>query len=193
MSCRDIYYIEDDEWLPIKGFPGYYVSATGQIIGPGRHGGMKILRPAVGRHGHLYVSLYLNGECHKEYVHRLVAEHFIPNPNNYSVVRHLDDCPAYNDVSNLAWGTQRDNILDMRRNGKEYVWTDDDREKAYQKRRTPVKAINLKTGDERYFKSQQEASRVLGIDQSSISMIVNKKPGRHSEHGYTFELVVNTE
>lgn len=193
MSRRDIYYIEDDEWLPIWGFPGYYVSVTGRVMGPGRHGSLQLLHPTVGRNGHLYVSLYRNGERYKVYVHRLVAEHFIPNPKHYPVVRHIDDCPSYNDVSNLAWGTQGDNVLDMRRNGNDYVWTDEDREKAYRKRRTPIKAINLETGVELYFKSQQEASRALGIDQGTISMIVNKKPGRHSEHGYTFELVVNVE
>lgn len=186
MSSREIYNPEFDEWRPAVGYPGYLVSATGHIYGPGRHGIPKLLKPSRTNHGHLYVSLYRGGVRHREYIHRLVAESFVPNPNNCPIVRHLNDYPDDNDASNLAWGTQRDNIIDMRRARNDYVFSDEDRESAYEKRRTPIKAVYLQTGEERLFPSQQEASRILGVSQSTISGIIAGKPGRRSGCGYTF-------
>ena len=52
------------------------------------------------------------------YIHRIVAESFIPNPNNYPVVRHKNDDPTNNHYSNLEWGTHSDNTNDAIRNGK---------------------------------------------------------------------------
>lgn len=186
MSGRDIYVPEFDDWRPVAGFPDYSVSASGYICGPGRHGESQLLKPTIGKNGHQYVSLYKDGERHKEYVHRIVATAFIPNPKQYPVVRHLNDCPDDNYVGNLAWGTQQDNVRDMRYYGNDYRLSDEDRDRAYAVRRTPIVAINKKTGEERVFISQQEASRALKVSQASISDIARGKPGRHSEHGYTF-------
>lgn len=52
------------------------------------------------------------------YVHRLVAEAFIPNPKNFKVVRHKDDNPRHNHYTNLEWGTHHDNTMDAIKNGK---------------------------------------------------------------------------
>lgn len=50
------------------------------------------------------------------YLHRLVAMAYIPNPNNYPMVRHLNDNPLDNRLANLAWGTQKDNVKDSIKN-----------------------------------------------------------------------------
>lgn len=184
---------EDDIWLPVSGYEDYYVSKSGMISGPGRHGEREILSESIGKNGHRYVSLYKKGIRHKEYVHRLVANAFVPNPNNYNVVRHMDDSPDNNDADNLLWGTQRDNILDMRRSGNDYRFTDKDRERAFSKRRTPIIATNIKTGEEFFYISQQEASRQLRISQSDISSIVSNKPGRHTTKGFTFRYATEDE
>ena len=47
--------------------------------------------------------------CKKFYVHRLVAEHFLPNPDNLRDVHHIDSNPKNNDVSNLEWLSHKDN------------------------------------------------------------------------------------
>lgn len=52
------------------------------------------------------------------YLHRLVALAYIPNPNSYPIVRHLDDIGTHNTVNNLRWGTQKDNVNDSIINGK---------------------------------------------------------------------------
>lgn len=178
---------EYEEWKVVPGFPDYRITKNGDICGPGRSGNGHIMKPTKGKNGHMYVTLKNGNSKEKQYVHRLVAQTFISNPNNYPVVRHLDDDPSYNYVDNLAWGTQPDNIQDMRDLGHNYVWSDEDREKAYRKRRTPVIAINLQTGEEKKFISQNEASRKLNISQTAISDLVRGKPGHKQVKGYTFK------
>ena len=63
----------------------------------------KLLKPEVAVSGHLRVVLCDNGKKKRISVHRLVAEAFIPNPNNYPVINHKDENPANNAVENLEW------------------------------------------------------------------------------------------
>lgn len=58
------------------------------------------------------------GKGYKMYLlHRLLATNFLPNPNHYPIVRHLDDNSSNYDLSNLAWGTFEENSADVFRNG----------------------------------------------------------------------------
>ena len=60
--------------------------------------------------GYCSIRVRDNNVQKKYYVHRLVAEAFIPNPNNYSIVNHKDENPNNNHVDNLEWCTQSYNI-----------------------------------------------------------------------------------
>lgn len=173
MTCREIYDPEDDVWM-FTGYDGYFVSESGRVWGPGKHGQGCLMKQNPGnKHGHLEVSIRIDGKRIHKYVHRLVAEAFIPNPYNYPIVRHLNGDPEDNRVENLAWGTQTDNMRDAINDGTFVYFTDEDRERAMQKRRTLIKAINLHTGRELLFESQQEASRNLNINQSSINNVLH--------------------
>lgn len=104
-----------EEWKDIKGYEGLYqVSNEGRvkrlsgIIPRGIKGDLpikeRILKCIVHKSKHLYVDL-----CGKSiYVHQLVAEAFIPNPNGYDVVHHKDLNPANNCVENLVWMSKED-------------------------------------------------------------------------------------
>lgn len=70
-----------------------------------RHYKGKMLKPEVSKDGHLRVTLSNAGEKERVFVHRLVAEAFIPNPNNLPVINHKDENPANNSVENLEWCT----------------------------------------------------------------------------------------
>lgn len=186
VSDIHVYDPEDDEWA-YTGYGDYYISNTGRVWGPGRHGKPRLIKPTPNsRTGHLEVALYVNGIRLRKYVHRLVAEAFIPNPHSYPLVRHLNDDPSDNCVENLAWGTQTDNIHDAIQNGNFKYFTDKNRELAMQKRRTPIRAINLITGEENVFESQQEASRKLNINQSSIHRVLSKKGNSAGGHFFVY-------
>lgn len=63
----------------------------------------RLLKPEITKDGHLRVVLCDGGVKNRVFVHRLVAEAFIPNPNNYPVINHKDEDPSNNNVDNLEW------------------------------------------------------------------------------------------
>jgi uncharacterized protein YfkK (UPF0435 family) len=69
----------------------------------------KIITPTNDR-GYLKVVLSVNGKRHLRYIHRLVAEAFIPNPNSYREVNHIDSNPSNCCVDNLEWCDRKYNI-----------------------------------------------------------------------------------
>jgi len=105
-----------EEWKDIKGYEGkFQVSNTGLVLNLNyRNSGNKRLVSQNDIDGYKRVRL-LND---KFLVHRLVAQEFIPNPDNLPKVLHRDDNRSNNKVNNLMWGTQKDNILDMEVKGR---------------------------------------------------------------------------
>src|SRR5574344_2059657 len=59
--------------------------------------------------GYLSYHLKWNNKTYPKRIHRLVAEAFIPNPNNKPFVHHKDHNKFNNDVSNLEWATEKEN------------------------------------------------------------------------------------
>ena len=184
----DIYvddYYMDEKWAAISGIPGYMVSNKGRVWSERTQKFLKV-KP-MDAHGHLGVCLMHDGGRVYRYIHRLVAEAFIPNPDNLPVVRHLYDNPEYNSEEELAWGTQRDNAFDAMANGRAYMLTDEDRERSFRKTRTPIKATNVSTGESFTFKGQSEAGRTLRLPQANIWKVLNGQ--RPHAGGYYFEYV----
>lgn len=108
--------MSDEEWRPVVGWEGLYeVSSLGRV-----KSNRKILNPTRFPTGHLTVTLYGNGGATPSLVHRLVAQAFIPNPDNLPFVLHWDDVPGDNRVDNLRWGTNSDNTNDSVRNGTHF-------------------------------------------------------------------------
>lgn len=104
----------DEEWRRIEGLTSEYsISSYGRV----RNEVTGLVRKAsVHRQGYLKHSFYIAGRQVTRYVHRLVAEAFLP-PSHHPYVRHLDDDKTNNTPSNLAWGRPIDNTLDAQRNG----------------------------------------------------------------------------
>ena len=93
----------------VKGYEGYYqISNLGRVISTS-YKGKKILKPAVTKNGYLNVIFCINQKKEHKLVHRLVAEAFIPNINNYSTVNHKDEDKLNNHVENLEWLSVEDN------------------------------------------------------------------------------------
>lgn len=88
---------------------GYEVSTAGNIKSFKRKT-PKILTPTLNKQGYLCVSLIIGNEQKKCSVHRLVAQAFIPNPENKREVNHLNGDKTDNRVENLEWCTRDENI-----------------------------------------------------------------------------------
>lgn len=84
----------------IKGFDNYFVTEEGKVWSVKR--GI-FLAGGEDEDGYLLVSLRQNGEQFTKYIHRIVAETFLPNPENLPVVHHKDNVKQNNCVENLMW------------------------------------------------------------------------------------------
>jgi hypothetical protein len=109
-----------ETWKNIDGYKNMYsVSNFGRVKSLARKNRKKekIMKLEC-RAKHFGISLYINGTKKYYSIHRLVANHFMYNPNNYPFVCHKDDNTADNSIKNLYWGTHQDNMNDMVNNGK---------------------------------------------------------------------------
>lgn len=97
-----------EEWKPIKGLH-YEISSLGNI----RNSENKNILTNFDKNriGYLRVYLYSEGKKKRYFVHRLVAETFIPNPENKPQVNHKDGNKQNNELSNLEWVTRSENGL----------------------------------------------------------------------------------
>lgn len=92
----------------IKGFEGLYgITSCGKVYSYKRK---KFVEPEKTRNGYLRVTLFKDGNRIHKSVHRLVAEAYIPNPNNYNTVDHRNGNKEQNNIQNLQWLTVADNV-----------------------------------------------------------------------------------
>ena len=90
-----------ERWKKIDGYDNYSVSDMGRV----RNDKKNIILKNVKILGYVTVNLCKNGVAKKLKVHRLVAEAFIPNPNNYPIINHKNEIKDDNRVENLEWCT----------------------------------------------------------------------------------------
>ena len=167
--------IMTENWKTIAGYEGLYeVSDQGRVKSL-KFGKERILKPGKISSGYLLVNLCKDGKVKHTLVHRIVADAFIPNPNNLETVNHKDEVKTNNIVSNLEWMSQKDN--------NNYGTHNKRVGEAFSK---PVQMFNKSTGELlTTFPSTHEAKRVTGIAQSQISACCLGK--RKSAGGYVWK------
>lgn len=167
----------------IKGFPNYFVSDNGNVYSKNYNhtGEIKKLKPQKLKNGYVKVGLFKNKKQIHRFVHRLVAEAFISNPDNLPVVNHKNANPSDNRVENLEWCTQRENVLYSYRilNRGHFFGKDNPKSKIV------LQIENGKIIAEFY--GIREAQRKTGIERRSISGCCNHHPKFNTAGGYEWE------
>lgn len=168
-------------WKPVRNYEGkYMVSNLGNVksLNYNRTGEEGILRAGKRKDGYLYVNLCKEGIMKTYQIHRLVAESFLPNPNNLPCVNHKNELKADNRLENLEYCSYSYNntyngrakkagkkIAEKQRGRKQ---SEETKKKIGEKLSKPVIAINKVSGLIVEFPSAMEAERTLGIAHSSI-------------------------
>ena len=158
----------------IKGYENLYlVTSCGKIWS---YKTKRFLKPFKTKDGYLQVELCKNGVGKKCYLHRLVADAYIPNINNLPQVGHDDDIKEHCYIKNLYWTTQAENNIH-----------NDRAEKVASKERRHVYCVELN----KIFDGQSTAARELGIYQSSISFCCRNE--EKTAGGFHWRYIENTD
>ena len=159
-------------WKNIEGFGGLYqVSNLGRVKSSYTN---RVLKGYKDTCGYLLVGLYKNNIRSSKKIHRLVAQAFIPNPDNKSQVNHIDEDKTNNNLSNLEWVTAKENLNHGTRT-----------ERMSKTQSIPIIATNIKTGESKEFYGLRECSRQVGLHPQNISAVLK---GRLKQTGgYTFK------
>ena len=157
----------EEIWKDIDGFDGMYQVSTLGRVKSFKHKEIRYLKfQSIKNYKRVHIRH--NGRNHYLFVHRLVAMAFIPNPDNKPVINHLDENPSNNNVANLEWATQKENIN----------WGISLSKRAYSQRKTHNpkavyqfdKSLNLIN----VFYSCHEAARQTGFCRSGIGHSCNQ-------------------
>lgn len=169
---------EIEEWKDIKDYEGLYqVSNLGKIKrlrfinGKTNIKRERIKVQKLRKDGYLEVALYKDGKGKSIQVHRLVAQAFVPNPENKPQVNHIDGNKQNNNIENLEWVSISENALHSAR-----------------QLRKNVKEIEQYDLEGRYlatYSSITIAGEINGIRESSIANVLTGR--RNKTYGYKWK------
>ena len=169
----------------IPGFEGLYaVTSCGRVWS---HQSKIFLTPREDKDGYLRVGLTKNGKQYTRFIHRLVAETYLPNPSNLPLINHINENKQDNRLSNLEWCTHWYNLTYSR--DRETALSKGVEFKVEKNKRpstgAPKRVRCIETGQ--IFESGAEAARQLNLDPSHLSKVCLGK--QKSTKGLHFEFV----
>jgi len=110
-----------EKWKDVNGFEGFYrISNLGNVLSLHTYNGLKPHNrkaPINKKRGYRYIVLNARAKKANVSLHRLLAKHFVPNPNNYPCVNHVDGNKLNNSIDNLQWCTYKQNAMHAERTG----------------------------------------------------------------------------
>ncbi|MFV0535956.1 MAG: HNH endonuclease [Dysgonomonas sp.] len=181
-----------EEWKYIIGYEDkYMISNTGEVLSVQREvkcksgviknfGGYKIKAFASNK-GYMQVSL--SGKT--LLLHRLIAEAFIPNPENKPQINHINGNKSDNRIENLEWATQSENISHAYKNGyKTAPFLNCRAEKNHLSKAVTQYKNGVKIND---FGSIREASRITGVNSITISRVCKGAAGHAGGYMWKFK------
>lgn len=188
MNRNSIVY---ETWKEIPNYEGIYEISTRGFI---RTISKRLQKtPYITNKGYLAIDLYKNKKRKKHLIHRLIAETFISNPNNYPCVNHKDGNKLNNDINNLEWCTQKYNMQEAARLGLLNTWCGklfgknhpNYKFRGKWKTQKPIYQCDLEGVILKRFNSCEEAKRETNIEASHISECCNNK--RKTAGGYIWK------
>jgi hypothetical protein len=148
------------EWRDVPDFDMYEVNTEGQVRRKAQ-----ILKPGSIPSGHLTVALCRGkGKPKSMYVHRLVAQAFLDNPDSKPLVNHKNGNPKDNRITNLEWTTYSENVAHgYRSNGRRV--------------KTELKVLAVDDNGEAVmsFRSGADAAKMLGVTTHAIWSAVQRQ------------------
>lgn len=161
----------------VVGFEGLYkVTSCGKIWSCRRN---RFMRFFGGPDQYQMIGLTdADGKQHFDYIHRIVAKAYVPNPNNYPEVNHKDEHKDHNWASNLEWCTRIYNMNYGTRTERAFA-----EGKQYDKQIRAVYCVELGTR----YPSTAEAARKLKLYQPNISLCCNGKLKTTGGYHFRFE------
>ena len=178
----------DEVWRPVPGYEGLYaISSIGRLRSLTRY--KKVVKPLLTNAGYYQYQLWHKGVCRVASAHRLVAQAFIPNPENYPVVNHIDEDKLNNCVENLEWVTHADNCkygtaIERRTQHFDYSKRRINNANSIKACSKPIAQFTKDGKFVRNWKSASECSRETGLSISGIRSVVRGE--RNSTHGFVF-------
>ena len=181
--------LPNEEWRDVVGYEGLYlVSNQGRVVSlprpidtprGGKTSKLRILTPRLNSGGYYQVAFCINKTFKQPHIHKLVAEAFIPNHNNYPQVDHIDCNKLNNTVANLKWCTQSMNnnnpITKARRKANIHITG----KKISQSLSLPVVRISLNNPNDIKIYKSRDATKIDGFIPSAVSQACL---GRYSQH-----------
>lgn len=167
-------------WKPIPGFEGLYDISDHGCVRNARN--MNLLKLQNSGNGYYKVQLCRNGVVFREWVHRLVAKAFVPNPCNFRVVDHVDGNKKNNHANNLEWVTRKENTrrafqMGMIPKPKTLCGEQHPNHILTEGQILEIRVL-YKTG----LYSQRQLAKQHGVSQTTIKMIVNNRAWKEKEH-----------